>query len=260
MIVVFPCRENSYIVVQIQVYGVFLTNKHFEPLNHFYKKYDYDVSLLRKIIVGEKYTAVVMRNGNIGVCANLDVKLDKKIITPKKIDLNNKQHRIIYTAYLNALLNYKNDYELELDIFSAVDFSKYKNPVMIGFFMPIVKKFDDANIKLTVFDILLDDERLAPITDRDKFVAEADCLIISATTIMNETMWDMLSLTKNNCHIYLLGPTSIMHEDMFTHTNIKTIFGAVFNKNDEEVLRMIKDGYGTRDFIKLGKKVVFPKV
>jgi uncharacterized protein (DUF4213/DUF364 family) len=229
----------------------------FEPLKHFYNKYNYDVTLVRKIVVGERYTAVVMRNGNIGVCANQDRTLEKKIITPKSIDLKNEQHRIIYNAYLNALLNYKNEYESEFDIFSAVDFTQYKNSVMIGYFIPIVKKFDSAKIKLSVFDMLLEDERLTSHEKKNDYVTKADCRIVTATTIMNSTLGDLLSQTNDNCDVYLLGPSSIMHEDMLLNTNIKSIFGAIFKKNDDDVLKLIKEGRGTRDFIKLGRKVVF---
>lgn len=234
-----------------------MSTNHFEPLRHFYKTCEYDPLEIKKIIIGERYTAVLLTNGNIGVCANLDYFFKNEQPIPADINLYDTKHRIIYTAYLNALFNYENHYEDKLDIFSAIDFSKYHNSVMIGYFMPLVKKFDEAEIKLSVFDMLVKNERLTTNDEKEKYVAEADCLIVSATTIMNSTLWDLLSQTNKSCDIYLLGPTSIMHPDMFIRTNIKTIFGAVFKPNDEMVLKMIKDGYGTRDFIKYGTKVVF---
>ena len=50
-----------------------------------------------------------------------------------------------------------------------------------------------------------------------------------------------------------------MHVDMLMQTNIKAIFGTFFNQNDEKVLQLIEEGYGTRAFIKFGNKVVFKK-
>lgn len=231
----------------------------FEPLVYFYSRYDYNPTLIAELVTGERYTAVLLNNGNIGVCANLQNKFGRENIIPVKINLDLTEHRIIYTAYLNATMNYENNYERELDIFEAVDFSIYQNTVMIGYFMPIVKKFDDAKIKLTVFDFLLEDERLSPHENKEECISKSDCLIVTATSIMNKTLWDLLSNSNSHCDIFLLGPSSIMHDDLFQHANIKKIFGSVFEKNDRRVLQLIKDGYGTRDFLKLGKKVVFEK-
>jgi len=42
---------------------------------------------------------------------------------------------------------------------------------------------------------------------------------------------------------------------MFLYKNVKEIFGSVFEKNDERVLNVIENGYGTRKFLPFGKKI-----
>jgi len=53
----------------------------------------------------------------------------------------------------------------------------------------------------------------------------------------------------------MLGPSSILHPEMKRYKNIKQIYGAVFEPNDERVINVIKQGHGTRTFLPFGKKV-----
>ena len=59
-----------------------------------------------------------------------------------------------------------------------------------------------------------------------------------------------------NSDIFLLGPSLIMNKDLFEYRNIKKIFGSIFESYDERVLNIIKQGYGTKQFLPFGKKVV----
>jgi hypothetical protein len=58
-----------------------------------------------------------------------------------------------------------------------------------------------------------------------------------------------------SCDIFLLGPSSIMNRDMFGYKNIKKIFGSIFKPDDKNVLNVIGNGFGTKKFLKYGRKV-----
>ena len=90
-----------------------------------------------------------------------------------------------------------------------------------------------------------------------KYTSEAKAVILTATSIFNETFMSIVKNTRNNCDIFILGPSSIMNEDMLKYKNIKMIFGSVFQSNDERVLNTIRTGGGTKQFIRFGKKVYF---
>jgi hypothetical protein len=49
-----------------------------EPLKHFFKKYGAGISNSEKIVYGHKYSVVLLKNGNIGVCDKRlnDVKVE----------------------------------------------------------------------------------------------------------------------------------------------------------------------------------------
>ncbi|MCK5823429.1 MAG: hypothetical protein KAG95_05455 [Bacteroidales bacterium] len=225
-----------------------------EPLKILYNKFGVNIKNIQKIVYGDKYTAVVLKNGNIGLCANLNNKvyiLPKDFETP---DFNNFGHRILLNAYFNAEFNYLNKYDKILDIFDGIDFEKYNELVMIGYFKPLLKKFKKNNIKISIFDLYSRDDVITPMERQPVYVKKADAIILTSTSIFNNTFLDIVN-NSNNCDIFLLGPSSIMHPEILEYKNVKTVFGSVFEKNDHNVLDIIKDGFGTQYFLPYGKKV-----
>ena len=235
-------------------------NQNIEPLKLLLEKYNFKVNEIGDIITGQKYTAVLLNNGNIGVCANLSHKIDTKKKNYSKLNLQNIFHRIVLNAYFNALLNYSNIYKTNADIFDSIDFRNYKKVVMLGLFEPIIKKFDDVGISITIFDPGKNDNVLTPILEQKKLLGEADAVILTSTSIFNATFIDSISATKDNCDIYMLGPSSIMTQEILDYRNIKVIFGAAFKKSDHRVLNIIKNDGGTKDFLKYGNKRYLQKV
>lgn len=228
-----------------------------EPISHFFNKYKFDASLIGQVITGTCFTAVELKTGKIGLCSNTSHKVDLRTI-----DLNNMQpdtilHRIILNAYYNAIFNYQQDYRSEKDVFDFVDFSRYKNIVMIGYFESTYSKFVKAGLKISVFDIDKTDPVLVPFSNEMDFVRKADAILMTATTIANGTFSDLVNTTNDGSHIFLTSPSSIMHPDMFAYNNIRAILGSVFNDHDQRVLDSIENGGCTKDFIKFGRKVVF---
>lgn len=226
-----------------------------EPLKYFVNKYGVDNSQIGKIVCGEKYTAVMLKNGSIGVCANLLNKVEIDIKDLESPNLNNTGHRIILNAYFNSILNYSTNYDKTADIFNIIDFSTYENIIMVGLFKSLLEKFECNNIRISVFDLRKKNlGHESPVKEMES-VGKADAIILTATSIFNKTFMNIVNDTGDNCDIFLLGPTSIMTKEMFDYRNIKMIFGAIFEKKDERVLETIKNGGGTRLFLPFGKKV-----
>ncbi len=226
-----------------------------EPLQYFYNKNNIIANDIKKLIIGEKYLAILLKNGNIGVCSTLNNKIDFRIEDFSKIDLNNINHRIAACAYFNAINNYNNKYNCEIDIFDEIDFKKYNNIIMIGFFRSLVNKFEKENINLTIFDKVEVHPMLTCMNEQIENVKKADAVILSGTTIFNKTFLNIVNNTNNNCDVFLLGPSNILNKDMFNYNNIKFVFGSVFANNDNNVLNIIKDNGGTKDFLPYMKKV-----
>ncbi len=229
-----------------------------EPIQHFYNKFGINIKQIQEIICGEKYVAVLLTNGNIGVCATLHNNVD---VNPKDIDehfdISSLQHRIVATAYFNALLNYDRHFKKQIDIFDEIDFNKFRNIVMIGYFGSLTEKFKNASINLSIFDLKNNNKALVDINEQKEFLRNADVVILTSTSVLNNTFPDIIDSTPENCRIFTLGPSTILHPDMFKYKNIHTIFGSVFEKDDSKLLSIIRDGGGTKRFLHLMRKVCF---
>lgn len=219
----------------------------FDLIRHFYKKIGFQQSSIQEMVIGEKYTALILNDGRIGVCATLGKELEK--VTPGFVpDLKNPTHRIILNAYFNATLNYGNEYSEGKDIFEQVDFKQYEKIVMVGWFRTLHKKFRDAKMKVEAYDLHEQNQYLSPMVQMDEAVSNADALVVSSTTIFNETLKEITVMARDKCDIYLLGPSTIMHEDIFKYTRVKGMFGSLFKLHDKAVLNIIRSGCGTPEF------------
>lgn len=226
-----------------------------EPLALFFLEYGYDSSEIKEIVYGEKYLAVCLNNGQIGVCSSLATNFYEDMTLIKEPDLECQSHRVLYNAYLNARFNYSNVYNDTKDIFDEIDFNQCKKIVMVGYFVPLVKKFIDAGLELSIFDKVLEDDILVPYQKMGKYLAEAQHVILTATSVFNRSFMDVISQTRPGTNIYLLGPSSLLHPLMFNYPNLKKIYGSIFQPNDHRILEMIAEGLGTRSFLPFGRKV-----
>ena len=226
-----------------------------EPLTYFFEKYGIDLQSIKDIICGEKYVAVILKNGQVGVCATLNHYVNVDIRELRFPDLNKISHRIVLNAYFNAVCNYQNSYDYKLDIFDKIDFKQYKKIVMIGFFRSLVDKFEKEKIKLTIFDKMEQDEKLTDMSKQLSEISDADALILSSTTVFNNTFLELINSTKDTCDIYTLGPSTILSKEMFQYKNTKVLFGSVFELNDVNTLKIIQHGGGTKQFMPFMDKV-----
>lgn len=226
-----------------------------EPIEYFFEKYGIDLKSINEIICGSKYVAVLLKNGQVGVCATLNNYVNIDVRDLKIPDVKNIQHRIVLNAYFNAVFNYQNEYDTTSDIFDKIDFKKYDKIVMTGFFRSLVKKFENENIDLTIFDKAEEDEKLTDMSEQITEVSKADALIISSTSVSNNTFLELINATKDSCDIYTLGPSTILNKEMFQYRNIKFLFGSVFGPNDVNTLKIIQQSGGTKQFLPFMDKV-----
>ncbi|MBN2664306.1 MAG: hypothetical protein JXR68_11705 [Bacteroidales bacterium] len=228
-----------------------------EPIEYFFNKIGFDFVEIKRIVSGKRYLGVMLNNGQIGVCATFGNSFDVNFVKNSNIDLNNFEHRVILNAYYNAKLNYQNPDFIMADMLDIIDFKKFKNIVMIGYFRPIVEKLDKYSIKLNVFDFR-DTEISLPISEQKKYLSQSDATILTATSLFNNTFKDICENSSGD--IFVLGPSALMSRYLFQFNNVKYIFGSVFTKFDDNVLDIIENNLGTRHFLKIGEKVVLVNV
>lgn len=226
-----------------------------EPLTHFYKKYGFDLEIIKSYIIGKKYIAIMLTNGNTGVCATLGTTVNDSLLKGAPPDTSDLSHRIILNAWFNALCNYDRSYSDIVDIFDRISFKRYKDVVMVGYFETLHEKLRRDGIPLRVFDIHKESSILSDINILEESLSAADALILTGTTVFNNTFMPVISSTPDDCDIFLLGPSNILNNDMFSYRNIKVVFGSVFTPNDKELMTRIGSGCGTKGFLDRLQKV-----
>jgi len=226
-----------------------------EPIEYFFEKDGFEKKRIAEWVIGDKYVGVMNTDGYIGVCATLGTQMDDKLFKHGRPELANPVHRIILNAWFNSLNNYSRSYDNITDIFDGVNFRSRGKIVMVGYFESLYKKFISENIDLEVFDIQKKSAVLSEIEGFDKAASKCETMILTGTTIFNNTFKEVISKTGNDCDIYLLGPSNILSEEMFKYRNIKYVFGSVFKRNDRRVFDRIKEGRGTQGFLEYLDKV-----
>ncbi len=230
-----------------------------EPIKLFYSVAGFKTADISQWVIGDKYVAVMLKSGHIGVCATLGNEMSDDLFSTGIPDLNNTSDRIILNAYFNAVFNYKRQYTDIKDIFDRIDFSRHKKIVMVGYFETLFEKFSRNGLKLDVFDIHKESDILTDISSMEERLSEAGTIILTGTTVFNNTFKDIVNISPDGCNIFLLGPSNILSDEMFRYRNIKIVFGSVFNNSDRRVLNSISRGEGTRGFLSYLNKVYIIK-
>jgi uncharacterized protein (DUF4213/DUF364 family) len=230
-----------------------------EPIEYFFEKEGFERDRISEWVIGDMYAGIKNSDGNVGVCATLGTKMNEDLFRSGEPDISNPVHRIILNAWFNSHCNYRQSYDHIRDIFDGIDFQKSGKILMVGYFESLYEKFQNKNIDLEVFDIRKQSSVLSDIKGFDKAASTCDTMILTGTTIFNNTFTDVISKTSESCNIYLLGPSNILSPDMFNYRNIKVVFGSIFQNGDSRVFKKIEEGRGTRGFLEYLDKVYIQK-
>lgn len=226
-----------------------------DPLLVLFEAYPYDPGKILASSCGEAYVAIMLANGQIGVCSTLHHPVETDPMQLTEPDLKHQDHRMLVAAYANAHINYSQEYLGSGDIFDQVDFSQKILTVLIGYFPPLVEKFRQNGLSFLVFDHQNNYPDLSPADHLGEELLRSDCVIITATSMLNSTFTEIISQIKAETEIYILGPSAPLFPSFKQWYNIKNIFGMIFKPYDFEVLEIISKGMGTQSFSKKGKKV-----
>lgn len=226
-----------------------------DPVSVLQERYPYDPEKILAASCGQAYVAIMLANGRIGVCSTLNQPVDADPLLLTNPDLKRPDHRMLVTAYANAQINYDQQYLGTGDIFEQVDFAGKKNTVMVGYFPPLVEKFRRDGLSLSAFDQMKDYPDLTPISELGSHLGKSDCVIITATALINSTLEKIMQQIPPDASKYLLGPSVTLDPAFKMDFNITCLFGMLFNPYDFEVLEIISKGMGTQAFSKKGKKV-----
>ncbi|MDJ0986138.1 MAG: DUF364 domain-containing protein [Desulfobacterales bacterium] len=221
------------------------------------------------LCLGLGYTAVVTTDGGIGMaytyfedktsCMLLNEAIDYEgrpaADLLEKIRSEHPLERSMALALVNAL-NYENALNLPEDKDNAVLFKEFRlqpdtKVAMVGYFGPLVKRLEERKVLLEVLDV---SRGLGKRKDfYQKLTDWADVLLLTSTSILNNTTEEILSHLHERAKAALLGPSTPMVAEAFAHLPVHMLAGTVPLDKDH-IIKAVRHGMGTPVLHKFSRK------
>ncbi len=152
--------------------------------------------------------------------------------------------------------------EPEKDSISLMNLSTSDEVAMVGYFGPLVKRIRKTGANLHIIERDPDRMEVIDRKDRNNILEKCSVAIITATSILNNTIEEILNELGNPRHVSIMGPSTPMIEDVFADTPATHLSGAVVI-NPSKIMQVISEGGGTpnmRPFLRfIDKKIEHAK-
>ena len=225
---------------------------------------------VNQVFIGISYTAVTTSDGAIGIAAtgvtadgcctgNRDMADFEGRSGSDLLQLIMNSDRLARTmalALINAL-NHRQTLALPEDPGNALLVDHFgirsgARVAMVGYFPPLVHLFEKAGVLLSVIDDAkgLGDKQ----TFYDRLDGWADVLLITATSIINNSTETILSHAGPDLKTVLLGPSTPLIPEAFAHLPIHMLAGTAIT-DGERALKIIRHGGGARALRPVSRKV-----
>ena len=263
-----------------------------ECITEIEKAVDLDSITVERAVFGLFFSGVKLSTGHGGLCFTPVKEIPEAVCCPSSakampfsgklrgrgvrayledIFSENILRRTLGIATLNALSTLVWDktehpeYELLLgaDAFDEIDVKKYrKTVVVVGALVPIIRKLMQENAD---FHILEKDSRTLkerempyylPPERAGECVPEADLLVITGVTILNDTLPGLLAMAKKDAEILVVGPTASMLPDCLFSKGVTMLGGIQVTKADALLDIISEGGSGYHFFGKYAERTV----
>ena len=246
---------------------------------------------VERTVVGVFFTGVKLSNGVAGACATPIKTIPEAVCCPSSamsmpfpgklrgrpaLDVahealgENGIRRAVGIAAMNALAETcwqrrpypETELQLGIDAFDATEIHPGDNVVVVGAFVPFLRELKRRHQPFLVLEqdpaTLKADELpyFRPAEQAPAVVPEADVLLITGTTIINDTLEDLLALAKPAARVTMVGPTVTMLPDAFLRRGAD-VLGTVRITAPEQFLDILAEGGSGYHFLgRSAQKVV----
>lgn len=157
-------------------------------------------------------------------------------------------------ATLNALTDVP-PIETGADLLTELQVTSNDVIGMVGYFGPLVGPLRSRGKALHVFERRPSGESgVLPEAATADILPQCRVVILSATTLINRTLDDLLVLCRNAREVAILGPSTPLLPAVFAERGV-TFLSGVQVVERERVLRVVSEGGGTRQFGRAVRKV-----
>ena len=232
-----------------------------------------DRSVVGEIHMGLGYTAVLLQDGRCGICATLCDSSHALIVNTDSNDYEGRSalqllrhvrgedahlSRVMAIALVNALNQpfAKSLPETPHDWHRNLNLPDGASIAMVGHFSPVYERFEETGFTVRTLDLG------RAMGNPDEFypwaTSEADALVITGTSLVNNTIESILArFAGRDIPILLLGPSTILHPDVYVDLPIRYIAGSVVIVT-ADTMKAVRNGRGSLDVHRQAKKVYLP--
>jgi uncharacterized protein (DUF4213/DUF364 family) len=246
---------------------------------------------VERAVIGLFFTGVKLSNGIAGACATPIKTIPEAVCCPTSamampfsgklrgrpaFDLANEAlgdhgiRRAVGIAAMNALADTcwscrphpETELRLGIDAFDATEIRPGEKVVVVGAFVPFLRALKRRNQPFLVLEqdpaTLKADELpfFRPAEQAGSIVPEADVLLVTGTTLINDTLEELLSLAKPSARVTMVGPTVSLLPDAFLSRGAD-ILGTVRITAPDDFLDLLAEGASGYHFLgRSAQKVV----
>ena len=252
---------------------------------------------LDRVVIGIFYTGVQLSDRSAGICFTPIKAIPESVCCPssarampragnlkgmkvtdvfKYLTQPAPIKRAIAIATLNALSDgiWRNNpeegagrYRIDEgdDIFSFVHLEDVHKAVVIGALIPVIKSFKEKEIPYRIAELdirTLKAEEIPFFVSQEDLpveLATADMVIISGTTLLNDTLEGILQACNPASKIFLIGPTATMLPESFFKRKVSVLAGNRVVDSEKILDVLIEGGSGYHFYGDSSRKVMIIK-
>lgn len=215
---------------------------------------------IQRVVLGLGYIGVQLENDHVGLSANIvHTRTTSCTVFQKAGTLVGSTvgdvlslglqsgliPRAICLAAINALKNVDGCGGSE-DVFDEVTVEAHDRVAMIGLIEPVVVMLKKKGCDISVFEHRsVDNPLVLDPKEREAKCKEADIVIVTATSIINDTFGEIVDSLGNPRDVILMGPSTPMIREIFEPTPITHLAGSRVTDPDK-ALQVIMEGGGTK--------------
>lgn len=159
-------------------------------------------------------------------------------------------------AAVNAVLNDPHAHWETGNITTALDVAPSDTFGMVGAFGPILNVVRNKTKHIYVFEQHTDKAAgLYSEADMPVYLPQCSVVVVTATSIINHTIDQVLSHCTGAREVYLVGPSCPLSPEVFQNYNVTLLAGDVVT-GPEQMLRIVSQGGGTREMRDVMKHVL----
>jgi len=149
-----------------------------------------------------------------------------------------------------------------IDAYDAAAIQPGEYVVVVGAFVPFLKSLKQARQKFTVLEMdpatLKPDELpyFRPTEQADAVLPSADVVLITGTTLLNDTLEHLLALCRPTTRVVVVGPTVGLLPDAFLRRGVDVLGGIRVTAPDAFLDVLAEGGSGYHFFGRSAEKVV----